>query len=174
MPWILIGANNAMRHFERPEQLPVCSHESVESRDIFFANGLWIYGATGAGFQVFENFCILKRKFQFVSIEYLENNDFVAVEAELLKAKGDVFRRLEEIGKKQYDTAPVDQPNRMLKKLRKARAARRLKAFEFAEHEAELVGTLGRADKARRGRNWWGERLPRPGRTREPLKVGGF
>src|SRR5438874_13028188 len=87
------------------------------NRETFFANGLWIYGATGAGFQVFENFCILKRKFQFVSIEYLENNDFVAVEAELLKAKGDVFRRLEEIGKKQYDTAPVDQPNRMLKKL---------------------------------------------------------
>ena len=42
VPWILIGANQTMRHFERTEKLVVCGHESVETGEIFFARGLGI------------------------------------------------------------------------------------------------------------------------------------
>lgn len=147
MPWILIGADQAMRHFEGAEKFLVCGHEGIKTRKVFFASGLRIDCATGARFEILENFWILEWKFQFVAIESLEDDDFVAVEAELFEAPGDVFGRFKKVGKKQNDTATMDESKSVLNELCKARAASGLQVFKLAQDKAELVGTLGRADK---------------------------
>jgi len=171
MPWILIGANQTMGHFQGAEEFFVCGHECIKAREILLASGLGINGPARASFEVLENIWILKRKFQFVAIENLEDDYFVAMEAKLFEPERDVFGRLKEIGKEQNDASTMDQANGVLNELRKARAAGGLKIFKFAQDESELVGTLGRADETRsrtRGEFRRAKRTPHP----NPLPIG--
>lgn len=133
MPWILIRPNEAMRHFERAEKLLVCGHECVEPRKILFTGGLRVDSTARTGFEVFEYLWILKRKFQFVAIEDLEDDHFMAVEAKLLEAQRNFFGRLEEVGKEQNNTATMDQANGVLKEFRETCAAGGLKIFKFTQ-----------------------------------------
>src|SRR5438552_18097988 len=104
-----------MCHFQPLKQLSMRLHEGIEARDVFFARQGWSNDAPDAGLQIFENARFGKWEFDFIPIEDLENDALVAVEAELLETEGDIFRRLEQIGKEENDTAPVDQPRRVLK-----------------------------------------------------------
>src|SRR6266404_9495104 len=99
MPWILVGPHGAMRHLEAAKELLVRFHKTVESRQILFPRSRWVNHAPSAGLQILEDFGVLERKFDFIPVHHLENNDFMAVKAELLKAKRNVFRWFEQIGK---------------------------------------------------------------------------
>src|SRR5205809_54656 len=113
-----------MCHLQALKQLAMRLHEGVEAGEVFFARQGWGNDAPDAGFQIFENARFGKWEFDFIPVEDLEDDAFVAMEAELFETEGDLLRRLEQIGKEENDTPPVDQPRRVLKQPRQTSAAR--------------------------------------------------
>jgi hypothetical protein len=138
-----------MGHFEALKEVVVRCHEGVEAGEVTVADRRRADDAPRAALQVLEHLGLGERELNLVAVEDLKDQDFVSVEAELLEAKGDIFGRFEEVGEEEDDAATVDEANGVLDEERQAGTAGGLQLLELAEHEAELVGSLGRPDEFR-------------------------
>jgi hypothetical protein len=76
-----------VRHFKRAEQVAVLVHKVVEARQVFFTDCGWRNDATDAGFEILKDFRFSERKFEFVAVENLKDQDLVAV---VVDKKGDI------------------------------------------------------------------------------------
>src|SRR5438477_405466 len=124
MPGVFIRTNDAVSHFKATKQLLVRGHKILEAMEIAFADRSRGYDAPRAGFEVLEHFRFGKWKLEFVAVQDLENNDFMALKPELLESQRDFFGRLQQIGKEKNHAAPMDQPDGVLQKPREAGPAR--------------------------------------------------
>ena len=136
-----------MGHFEAAEEFLMRGHEGVEARQVLSAGGRRAHDAAGAGFQIFKDFWFGERKFRFVVVQDLEDDDLVAMKAELLEAEGDIIRWFEQIREEEDHAAAMHEANGVLEQAGEAGAARGAKRFELAEHQTELIGPLRRADE---------------------------
>ena len=103
-----------MRHFQTAEELLMRFHELAEASEVSFARKGRIDYPSSAGFQVLKNVGVSKWELGFISIQDLKEEHFVAMETELLETERDFFRWFEQVGEKQNDAPPMDQPNRVL------------------------------------------------------------
>src|SRR5258708_39226316 len=121
-----------MRHFEGTEQVPMGSHEIVESCEVILANEGRGDHSTHSGLQVLENVGIIEGEFQFIAVQYLENDHFVTMKTQLFETKGNIVGGFQQVCEKQNHTATMNQANCMLKQLDEARSARSLKLIQMA------------------------------------------
>src|SRR6266576_411689 len=124
VPWVLVGADDAVRHLQLSEEFSVPPHEFFKPLQIFFSEAGRVHGPASARFQILEDFGVREREVHFISVEDLEYHDLMAMKTELLEAKFDVVGRLEQVREKQDHTAAMDEADGIFQQHSQSRPTR--------------------------------------------------
>jgi hypothetical protein len=117
VPGILIRAHEAVRYFEAAKQVVMRAHEFIKPREVFPTRNRRRDNPPRAGFQVHKDPRFSERKFDFISIQDLEDQNLMALKAELLKPQQHFFGGLQQVGKKQNYAPAMDQPGGVLEQV---------------------------------------------------------